>query len=100
MQVFGASTRTPGTRPTLNSPKAPAVPLDEVPESRTHWDAFPPSARKQMLWWVGSAVKLDTRARRIVAIVARAEQGARVGEGFISRGGRASARVSLAQATG
>jgi uncharacterized protein YdeI (YjbR/CyaY-like superfamily) len=54
--------------------------LDEVPQARAHWDAFPPSARKQMLWWVVSAARADTRARRIGTIVASAEQGRRVGE--------------------
>ena len=29
--------------------------LDASPEARTAWDGFPPSARKQMLWWVVSA---------------------------------------------
>jgi len=56
----------------LLEPAALAVALDAVPEARRHWDAFPPSARKQMLWWVVSATKDDTRRKRIEAIVSKA----------------------------
>lgn len=51
--------------------------LDASPAARTAWDAFPPSARKQMLWWVATAGKPETRARRIAKIVAEAEHGRR-----------------------
>jgi uncharacterized protein YdeI (YjbR/CyaY-like superfamily) len=54
--------------------------LDAAPQARRHWDAFPPSARKQMLWWVVSAARADTRARRIATIVAEADAGRRVGQ--------------------
>jgi uncharacterized protein YdeI (YjbR/CyaY-like superfamily) len=54
--------------------------LDAVPRARAHWDTFPPSARKQMLWQVISAAKPSTRARRIAKIVADAEQGRRMGQ--------------------
>lgn len=52
--------------------------LDANPLARRTWDAFPLSARKAMLWWVISAVKHDTRARRIETIVAKAMNGERV----------------------
>jgi uncharacterized protein YdeI (YjbR/CyaY-like superfamily) len=45
--------------------------------ARTAWDGFPPSARKQMLWWVVSATKPETRASRIARIVTEAEHGRR-----------------------
>jgi uncharacterized protein YdeI (YjbR/CyaY-like superfamily) len=45
--------------------------------ARTAWDAFPPSARKQMLWWVASAGKPETRARRITKIASEAQHGRR-----------------------
>jgi uncharacterized protein YdeI (YjbR/CyaY-like superfamily) len=51
--------------------------LDASPGARTAWDRFPPSARKQMLWWVVSAGKPETRTSRIAKIVAEAEQGRR-----------------------
>jgi uncharacterized protein YdeI (YjbR/CyaY-like superfamily) len=62
----------------LIAPDDLAAALDGAPRARAHWDAFPPSARKQMLWWVVSAARAETRARRIAAIVAGAEQGRRV----------------------
>ena len=49
--------------------------LDAVPAARTAWDGFSASARKQMLWWVISAAKPETRLRRIREIVERASQG-------------------------
>lgn len=61
----------------LQEPADLVTALDAVPQARMEWDAFPPSARKMMLWWVVSAAKPDTRARRITAIVAKAEQGQR-----------------------
>lgn len=54
-----------------------AAALDARPEARARWDAFPPSARKVMLWWVISAARPDTRARRIATIVERAAVGER-----------------------
>ena len=51
--------------------------LDSSPTARTAWDGFPPSARKQMLWWVASAGKPETRTSRIAKIVSEAEQGRR-----------------------
>jgi uncharacterized protein YdeI (YjbR/CyaY-like superfamily) len=54
-----------------------AAALDAMPQARKEWDAFPPSARKMMLWWVVSAAKPDTRARRIATIVSKAAHGVR-----------------------
>jgi uncharacterized protein YdeI (YjbR/CyaY-like superfamily) len=51
--------------------------LDSSPEARTAWDSFPPSTRKQMLWWVISSGKPDTRAKRIAKIVSEASSGRR-----------------------
>jgi uncharacterized protein YdeI (YjbR/CyaY-like superfamily) len=51
--------------------------LDASAAARTAWDAFPPSARKQMLCWIATAGKPETRARRIAKIVAEAEHGRR-----------------------
>jgi uncharacterized protein YdeI (YjbR/CyaY-like superfamily) len=61
----------------LREPDDLAAALDHVPPSRQAWDGFPPSARQQMLYWVVSAVKDDTRQRRIAAVVAAAERGER-----------------------
>jgi uncharacterized protein YdeI (YjbR/CyaY-like superfamily) len=51
--------------------------LDACPPARTAWNGFPPSARKQMLWWVVSAGKPETRASRVAKIVDEAEHGRR-----------------------
>ena len=44
----------------LLEPDDLAEALDACPAARTAWDGFPPSARKQMLWWVVSAGKPET----------------------------------------
>jgi uncharacterized protein YdeI (YjbR/CyaY-like superfamily) len=51
--------------------------LDSVPAARAAWNQFPPSARKQMLWWVVSAGKPETRASRVAKIVSQAAGGRR-----------------------
>jgi len=61
----------------LIEPDGLRVALDADADARANWDRFPPSARKQMLWWVISAARDDTRARRIAQIVGQAAQGER-----------------------
>ncbi len=61
----------------LIEPPSLAAALDALPDARTSWDGFPPSARKMMLWWVISAMKDETRERRIATIVAKAATGER-----------------------
>ena len=39
--------------------------LDALPPARTHWDAFPPSARRGILEWITQAKRPATRDRRI-----------------------------------
>ncbi|MGW4369533.1 YdeI/OmpD-associated family protein [Nocardia takedensis] len=61
----------------LEEPAELAAALDRDPPARAAWDGFPPSARKQMLWWVVSAAREATRADRIAQIVAAASEGRR-----------------------
>jgi uncharacterized protein YdeI (YjbR/CyaY-like superfamily) len=61
----------------LEEPDDLASALDGDAAARLAWDAFPPGARKAMLWWVISAAKPDTRARRIATIVTKAAAGER-----------------------
>lgn len=61
----------------LEEPDDLAEALDADRRARDHWDDFPDSARKAMLWWVKSAARDDTRLRRIAAIVAKAAMGER-----------------------
>ncbi|MBT0993360.1 YdeI/OmpD-associated family protein [Cellulomonas sp. DKR-3] len=61
----------------LVEPPELAAALDGAPEARQHWDRFPPSARKQMLWWIVSAARDATRETRIAHVVAEAATGRR-----------------------
>lgn len=61
----------------LVEPDGLQMALDASPPARANWDEFPPSARKQMLWWIISAAKEDTRARRIEKVVGEAALGKR-----------------------
>lgn len=61
----------------LVEPPALTVALEADPAARASWDAFPPSARKQMLWWIVSAAREATQADRIAQIVAAAALGQR-----------------------
>ena len=51
--------------------------LNRDSSARSNWDRFPPSARKQMLWWIVSAARDATRASRIAQIVTEAAAGRR-----------------------
>ena len=61
----------------LIEPDELAASLDANPAARAHWDTFPPSARKQMLWSIVTAAQPATRTKRITKIVADAAQGRR-----------------------
>lgn len=61
----------------LIEPDQLAGALDANPDARVSWDGFPPSARKMMLWWVVSAARDETKAKRISAIVEAAARGER-----------------------
>ena len=61
----------------LVEPDELAAALDASPAARRAWDGFPPSARKQMLWWIVSVAKPETRATRVAKIVSEAEAGRR-----------------------
>ena len=51
--------------------------LDANPEARRQWDAFPRSPRRALIWWVMSAKRPETLARRVAQIVDEAAQGRR-----------------------
>lgn len=51
--------------------------LDANPEARREWDAFPRSPRRALIWWVMSAKRPETLARRVAQIVDEAAQGRR-----------------------
>ena len=64
----------------LLEPDDLALALDARPAARVAWDGFPPSARKQMLWWIISARRAETRAGRIAKIVSDAAAGRRASD--------------------
>ena len=61
----------------LIEPPELASALDANPEARRHWDAFPRSPRRALIWWVMSAKRPETRERRVSTIVTEAGQGRR-----------------------
>ena len=56
----------------LVEPDDLAAALDADPAARAAWDATSPSARKQQLWAIATAMQPATRAKRIAKIVADA----------------------------
>jgi uncharacterized protein YdeI (YjbR/CyaY-like superfamily) len=61
----------------LVEPPELAAALDASPAARANWDRFPPSARKQMLWWIVTAARDTTRAQRIATVAEKAARGER-----------------------
>lgn len=47
------------------------------PTARQHFDAFSPSAKKMILWWIASAKRPETRQKRIAETVRLAAQNLR-----------------------
>ena len=54
-----------------------AAAFDRHEGAREHWDGFPASARKQILWWIVQAKRPATRAQRVEETARRAAQGQR-----------------------
>ena len=46
--------------------------LDANLDARWHWDAFPPSTRRAILEWIGSAKRPETHQKRIVETAEKA----------------------------
>lgn len=61
----------------LIEPDDLAAALDAEAAARASWDGFPASPRKQMLFWIISAERPETRAQRIAQVVADAAAGRR-----------------------
>jgi uncharacterized protein YdeI (YjbR/CyaY-like superfamily) len=61
----------------LIEPDELAAALNANPDARRHWDAFPHSPRRALIWWVMSAKRPETRARRVNQIVDEAAHGRR-----------------------
>ena len=56
----------------LEEPDDLRAALDAVPDARRFWDAFPRSAKRAILEWIGNAKRPETRAARIRETAAEA----------------------------
>ncbi len=65
---------------TLAEPADLAAALDADPAARRHWDAFPRSARRAILEWIGNARTGATRQARIERTVSDAARGIRANQ--------------------
>jgi uncharacterized protein YdeI (YjbR/CyaY-like superfamily) len=65
---------------TLAEPADLAAALDADPAARGYWDAFPRSARRGILEWIGNARAGATRQARIERTVSDAAQGVRANQ--------------------
>ena len=70
----------------LEVPDDLATALRSEPAAAAAWETFPSSARKQILSWITTAKRPETRARHIAAAVAEAREG----RGGQPRGDRAA----------
>ena len=61
----------------LEEPPELAGALDANATAREQWNGFSPSSRKAILWWVVSAKRPETRARRVEQTVRMAAKGLR-----------------------
>jgi uncharacterized protein YdeI (YjbR/CyaY-like superfamily) len=64
----------------LVEPEALVVALDADPAARRHWDAFPPSAKRAILEWIGTAKRPATREKRIAETARLAAHGERANQ--------------------
>jgi uncharacterized protein YdeI (YjbR/CyaY-like superfamily) len=49
-------------------------------KAKKHFDAFPPSAKKMILWWIQSAKTKETQARRLNETVEKASENIRANQ--------------------
>lgn len=64
----------------LKVPEDLAAALAADPDAAREFEAFPASGRKQILWWIVSTKRPDTRANRVAETVRLAAKGIRVDE--------------------
>ncbi len=51
--------------------------LGSRPPARTHWDAFPPSAKRSIIGWIATARRPETRAKRVEEAATKAQRNER-----------------------
>ena len=75
----GSWTKLDGSE-ALEVPTNLAKALKRYPNARKHFDAFPPSARRVILQWIGTAKKAETRAKRVEETARLAEENVRAAQ--------------------
>ena len=71
----------------LREPDDLRTALDATPDARRYWDAFPPSARRGILEWVGNAKTAATRGKRVQETARLAAQNLRANQWRQPKGG-------------
>jgi uncharacterized protein YdeI (YjbR/CyaY-like superfamily) len=64
----------------LTVPRDLARAMKAYPDARPHFDAFPPSARRVILEWIGSAKRPETRAKRVEETARLAQENVRANQ--------------------
>lgn len=54
-----------------------AAALAANPSAQAYFTAFPPSSKKAILWWIATARRAETRARRVAETVRLAAENRR-----------------------
>jgi uncharacterized protein YdeI (YjbR/CyaY-like superfamily) len=64
----------------LEIPDDLAAALDQYPDARVHFDAFPRSARRGILEWIAQAKRPETRANRVAETARLAQENERANQ--------------------
>ena len=62
-------------KPEIPVPKELAAALTRDKKAKAHWDAFPPSHRREYLEWITGAKQEATRERRLATAIAQIAEG-------------------------
>ena len=73
----------------LTEPADLAAALDASGDARRFWTAFPPSTKRAILEWIGSAKKPETREKRVAETATLAAQNVRANQWRQPKGGSA-----------
>lgn len=64
----------------LEVPPDLASAMGAYPDARRHFDAFPPGARRAIIYWIASAKRPETRAKRVQQTAELAQENVRANE--------------------
>ncbi len=66
---------TRAKKPEAKAPADLAAALKKNAKARKHWEAFPPSHRREYIEWITSAKQEETRARRLATCISQVAEG-------------------------